>query len=86
MSNYSRFGILVLGSILTCSAEAWVAAGRDGYHGGYYGGYNHGYYYGNGWAAHGAVIGVPEGAYYGYGCGLVQTCGAAGCVNHRICE
>ncbi|PJD91596.1 MAG: hypothetical protein CK424_06100 [Legionella sp.] len=66
-----------LSLILTSNIHAWVAER----------GYNHGgYYYNNGWASHGVVIGVPEGAYYGYGCSIIQRCDASGCFNERICR
>lgn len=78
-----RLVALSLCLIFTAHAHAWVAAG----HGGYYHGGGGGYYYGNGWASHGVVIGVPEGAYYGYGCGMIQRCYPnGGCVNERVCE
>lgn len=70
----------VLGLIVSVNAQAWVSAGH--FHGGGYGGYN----YNTGWVAHGVVIGVPEHAYYGYGCGVIQTCGPDRCVNRRVCE
>ncbi len=72
-----------IGILWACHANAWVGGRGDYYHGGYRTG---GYYYNNGWAAHGVVIGVPEGAYYGYGCSIVQRCYENGCVNQRICE
>lgn len=74
--------------LLTCHSYAWIAAGHaGGYHGGYHGGYYHGYYpYNSGWAAHGVVIGVPGGAYYGGGCRVIQSCNYSGCFNQRICD
>ena len=73
----------VLGLLVTISAHAFIDRGAYGRG---YGGYT----YNNGWAAPGAVIGVPENTYYdgyGDGCALIQTCGGAnGCVNNRVCH
>lgn len=80
-----------LGTALTYTAHAWVAAGHGedayGHNGYYHSNYYHGSYYYNGWAAHGLVVGVPAGVYYGYGCGWVQqSCNHSGCVTERVCQ
>ncbi len=73
-----RVFICAVSLILTCSTYAWVAERGYAHRGGDY--------YNNGWAAHGVVIGVPEGAYYGYGCSIIQSCGENGCANRRVCR
>lgn len=87
--NRSILGALALttGMLISMDCAAWWAGGGHGgyYHGG--GGYYHGgYHYNQGWGAPGVTIGVPVGAYYGYGCSLVQRCYANGCVNTRVCN
>lgn len=88
------------GILFAMSSEAWVAHGGGYYHGGgdayyhggggyYHGGYGYGYHGSSwGWGAPGVVIGVPAGAYYGYGgCSLIQQCyPGRGCVNQRVCR
>lgn len=93
MNKKSTWAILILSLsflLSTYEARAWISNRYHGhyYHGGYYhGGYHNNYYYNHGWSAHGVVIGVPAGAYYGYGCRLIQKCYPnGGCINHRICE
>lgn len=96
MNKFMRLAAIILGTLLMSQAQAWVATGGHGgyyyhggdvYHGAHYGTYSvHNSYYYNGWAAHGVVVGVPEGAYYGYGCGVVQKCNAGGCVNYTSCR
>jgi hypothetical protein len=94
MKKVLSLSAILLSTLLISNAEAWVATGGHGgyhggdvYHGAHYGTYNvhNGYYY-NGWAAHGVVVGVPEGAYYGYGCAVVQSCNAKGCSNYTRCQ
>ncbi|MCX7091384.1 MAG: hypothetical protein NTU48_08050 [Legionellales bacterium] len=96
MNNCTWLIVGVLGSVLSFDAVAWVAGGHGGgyYHGGSYGaggygrdGYYHGSYY-NGWVAPGVVVGVPAGAYYGYGdCGHVSRCDQLhNCVTEYVCE
>jgi hypothetical protein len=94
MRIYTRLMAVIFCILVTSNAPAWVATGghgvyyHDGATGAHYGSYYHhgGYYYNEGWAAHGVVVGVPAGVYNGYGCGYVQTCGAAGCVTKRVCN
>lgn len=97
MKKYGYIILGILAAILYYNAHAWVAAGRNGVayghgrtvygHTGYYRShYYHGSYYYDGWSAHGMVVGVPAGVYYGYGCGWVQTCGHTGCVTEHVCE
>lgn len=90
MNKYGYIIIGTIGTILYCNAHAWVAAGRNGAaygHGGYNrSDYSRGGYYYDGWSAHGVVVGVPAGAYYGYGCGWVQNCGSNGCKTEQVCE